>query len=153
MAPSTPPPATRGHCPLWRNPQRRRIRVCRASGPAGHRSSRDNGTATGTASRLRCHYHGWTYDLQGRLRGTPEFDGVEDFAKEDNGLASLAVECWGPYVLVNGASGALRLAEFLAPLPDRSRAIGLDRLRFVERREYNIECNWKVFIDNFQDGG
>jgi nitrite reductase/ring-hydroxylating ferredoxin subunit len=48
----------------------------------------------GKASRLRCRYHGWTYDLAGRLRGTPEFEGVADFCREDNGLAELAVAVW-----------------------------------------------------------
>src|SRR5262249_44105838 len=33
----------------------------------------------GRTTKLRCRYHGWTYDLTGRLRGTPEFDGVSGF--------------------------------------------------------------------------
>ena len=55
----------------------------------------------GTATRLRCRYHGWTYDLAGRLRGTPEFDGVADFRKEDHGLVPIAVDAWGPLVFVH----------------------------------------------------
>jgi choline monooxygenase len=121
--------------------------VCR------HRAARVAVESRGQASRLRCRYHGWTYDLQGRLRGTPEFDGVEGFRKEDNGLASLEVAAWGPYVFVQGASNSIPLATYLSPLPQRAEGMGLERLRFVARREYVIECNWKVFIDNFQDGG
>jgi phenylpropionate dioxygenase-like ring-hydroxylating dioxygenase large terminal subunit len=45
----------------------------------------------GKASRLHCRYHGWTYDLAGRLRGTPEFDRVTDLCGEDNGLAEVKV--------------------------------------------------------------
>ena len=52
--------------------------------------------------KLRCRYHGWTYDLAGRLRGTPEFDGVADFRREDNGLvAGRRVAEWGPFVWVH----------------------------------------------------
>src|SRR4051812_5880717 len=40
----------------------------------------------GSAKSLRCPYHGWTYGLDGRLRGTPDFNGVCDFARESNGL-------------------------------------------------------------------
>ena len=36
---------------------------------------------TGCVGKLRCQYHGWTYDLAGRLKGTPEFEGVCDFRK------------------------------------------------------------------------
>jgi choline monooxygenase len=121
--------------------------VCR------HRAARILSAPCGKVTKLRCHYHGWTYDLAGRLRGTPEFDGVEDFCKESEGLPALAVETWGPLVFVHAGTPRQPLAEYLAPLPERTGALGLEAFRFVARREYEIACNWKVFIDNFQDGG
>src|SRR6267378_1049468 len=69
--------------------------VCR------HRAAQVMAQPAGKASRLRCRYHGWTYDLTGRLRGTPEFEGVADFRREDNGLAEYAVAVWGPLVWVH----------------------------------------------------
>ena len=71
----------------------------------------------GTVSKLRCRYHGWTYDLSGQLRGTPEFDGVKGFAKEDNGLVSVAVAEWGPFVWVHLEKPGEPLENFLGPLP------------------------------------
>src|SRR5262245_14782138 len=65
------------------------INVCR------HRAARVCTEECGTATKLRCHYHGWTYDLAGNLRGLPEFDGVQDFRREDNGLPPVAVAEWG----------------------------------------------------------
>jgi choline monooxygenase len=121
--------------------------VCR------HRAARVAYEAEGRASRLRCRYHGWTYDLTGRLRGTPEFDGVADFRREDNGLVPVAVAAWGPLVFVHLGEDRPPLDEFLAPLPERTRGLGLEGLRFVERREYRLACNWKVFVDNYLDGG
>jgi choline monooxygenase len=38
-------------------------------------------------------------------------------------------------------------------LPERAAGLGLERLRFVARREYRLACNWKVFVDNYLDGG
>jgi choline monooxygenase len=105
----------------------------------------------GTLRRLRCRYHGWTYDLAGQLLGTPEFDGVDDFRKEDNGLLPLAVDTWGPLVFVNLSATHPSLAEALSPLPERMG--GLGSLRFIERRTYELACNWKVFVDNYLDGG
>jgi choline monooxygenase len=121
--------------------------VCR------HRAACVVTEAEGKATRLRCRYHGWTYDLAGRLRGTPEFDGVADFRREDNGLVPLAVATWGPIVWVHLGPTPPPLVQFLAPLPERTAGLGVERLRWVQRREYRLACNWKVFVDNYLDGG
>jgi len=105
----------------------------------------------GTATRLRCRYHGWTYDLAGRLRGTPEFDGVADFLKEEQGLVPISVDIWGPLVFVHTGERPPPLRDALAPLPQRIGALA--GLTFLERREYPMACNWKVFVDNYLDGG
>ncbi len=59
--------------------------------------------ASGEGKRkvFQCGYHGWTYTLDGRLLGTPEFDGVECFSKEENCLPEFAVDTWGALVFVN----------------------------------------------------
>jgi choline monooxygenase len=138
--------------------------VCR------HHAARVVPQDQGRATRLRCRYHGWTYDLAGRLRGTPEFDGVADFCKDEQGLVPLAVATWGPLVWVhlnqlqiadcrlqidpgNRQSAICNLQSYLAPLPERTAGLGLETLRFAERREYRLACNWKVFVDNYLDGG
>ncbi len=121
--------------------------VCR------HRAAQVLNLPEGQVTKLRCRYHGWTYDLQGRLRGTPEFDGVEEFSKEKEGLVPLAVASWGPLVFVHQGKPSQALADFMAPLPERTANLGLEELRFVGRRDYEVECNWKVFVDNYQDGG
>lgn len=120
--------------------------VCR------HRAAPLLNEPCGTATKLRCRYHGWTYDLAGKLRGTPEFDGVAEFQKEDNGLVPMAVATWGPFVWVHLDSPNQALDEFLAPMPAWSKG-KLDGLRFARRVEYELACNWKVYVDNYLDGG
>ncbi len=71
--------------------------VCR------HRAAQVINEPQGVATKLRCRYHGWTYDLCGQLRGTPEFEGVMDFCREDFGLPELGVAEWGPLVFVTCA--------------------------------------------------
>jgi choline monooxygenase len=120
--------------------------VCR------HRAAPILNEPCGTASKLRCRYHGWTYDLTGKLRGTPEFDGVEEFRKEDNGLPQVAVAVWGPFVWVHLDPPKQSAEEYLTPLPTWS--VGkLDGLKFARRVEYELACNWKVYVDNYLDGG
>lgn len=121
--------------------------VCR------HKAAQVINEAEGHVSKLRCRYHGWTYDLYGRLRGTPEFDGVQDFCKEDHGLVPMAVEAHGPFVFVHQGKPTQSLGEFLAPFPEQTADMGLEKLRFAGRRVYDLACNWKVFVDNYQDGG
>jgi choline monooxygenase len=121
--------------------------VCR------HRAAPVLTEPSGAATKLRCRYHGWTYDLTGRLRGAPEFDGVVDFCREDFGLVPMIADTWGPTVWVHPQSAALRLADFLHPLPNRLERLGIHRLKWHARRTYDLDCNWKVYVDNFLDGG
>jgi choline monooxygenase len=107
----------------------------------------------GKVGKLRCRYHGWTYDLAGRLRGVPEFDGVEDFCREKEGLVPVALGTWGGLVWVHTGPNPPPLEQFLAPLIGRGLDRWMGRLRWVERRDYLLNCNWKVFVDNYLDGG
>src|SRR5262249_51906090 len=103
---------------------------------------------------LRCRYHGWTYDLAGQLRGVPEFDGVAEFRREDNGLLPVNVGVWGMLVWVHLGNEPEPLDSFLAPLARQAEPMGLrGPLTWVARREYRLACNWKVFVDNYLDGG
>lgn len=121
--------------------------VCR------HKATVLMGESCGKVGKLRCRYHGWTYDLTGKLKGTPEFDGVEEFNKEDNGLVELSVATWGPLLFVHLDQEAQTLEEFLAPLPAWSQNRGLEKLKYAGSQEYTLKCNWKVYVDNYLDGG
>lgn len=121
--------------------------VCR------HRAARVLEQEEGCASRLRCRYHGWTYDLRGQLRGTPEFEGVENFARGESGLPPLSVDSYGPWVFVKASNGNEKLADALAPLPTYLPQEATAGLEFVQRRAYDLDCNWKVYVDNYLDGG
>ena len=108
----------------------------------------------GTTHLFRCPYHGWTYSLAGELKGTPDFAGVCNFDKERNGLVPLAADVWESFVFVRLDRTGPSLAEFIgADLARQLSEVGLNRLHFFERRSYTIECNWKVFVDNYLDGG
>ncbi len=107
----------------------------------------------GRASTLQCPYHGWKYGLDGSLKGAPEFEGVEHFERADNGLVPIRVETWECFVFVNLDSDACSLHDFLGGLVKRVAPLGVGQLHFFDRRTYDIHCNWKVFVDNYLDGG
>jgi choline monooxygenase len=108
----------------------------------------------GKAASLRCPYHNWTYALDGHLLACPEFEGVEDFDKSTVRLPQFRVEVWGPYVFVNQTDSGPPLGELLGDIPAEVAKLGcpVDRLEFSARRDYIIECNWKVYVDNYLEG-
>jgi choline monooxygenase len=106
----------------------------------------------GNRRTLQCLYHGWLYNLDGTLRTTPEFESVEEFDKADYGLVPLRVETWGPFVFVNMDADAPSLLEVLGQIPAETADFRFEGLRLVERREYAVNANWKVYIDNYLEG-
>ena len=107
----------------------------------------------GRADKLRCPYHGWTYDLAGKLRGVTELEGVRGFAREDHGLVPIAVATWERFVFVHLDPDPPAIEAHLGELVAQVAPLGLGKLGFVERRTYELACNWKVFVDNYLDGG
>jgi choline monooxygenase len=104
----------------------------------------------GVAQHLRCPYHGWTYGLDGSLKGTPEFTGVCNFDREANGLVPVQVATWEKFIFVNPNPETPPLESQLDDLPQRISVAGL---RFFTRKTYTLACNWKVYVDNYLDGG
>lgn len=123
--------------------------VCR------HRAAKVATEPCGTANKFVCHYHGWTYSLDGHMLGAPAMKGVCNFKKDCNSLPRWSVGTWGPYVFVHqpGPKAPMPLAEYMGPLVQQSATYGLERLKYVGSREYSLACNWKLFVDNYLDGG
>ncbi|MGA7383071.1 MAG: aromatic ring-hydroxylating dioxygenase subunit alpha [Terriglobales bacterium] len=107
----------------------------------------------GQTSILHCPYHGWNYGLDGSLKGMPEFDGVKDFDRQKNGLFPARAEAWEKFVFVNLDLKAASLRDFLGGLVKRVAPLGVSKLHYFDTRVYDIACNWKVFVDNYLDGG
>lgn len=111
-------------------------------------------SGAGRCNQLVCPYHGWTYDIDGTLRKAPEMGAIQGVSREQLSLRSVPVATLGPLVFVCLQDPPPRsieddfggVQELLAPT-------GWEQLTFVTRRTWQIACNWKVFIDNYLDGG
>ncbi len=110
-----------------------------------------HGTLPG--ERVKCRYHGWEYDLSGCLRRAPELGKVNDFSPAENGLPRFETATWGPLVFLHMQPGADSLPSTLEPLIQRTKDIDLSSLQWGGRTEYEVACNWKVYVDNYLDGG
>jgi choline monooxygenase len=108
----------------------------------------------GCAKQFRCPYHGWTYGNDGALKGMVEFDGVCNFNRADNGLVPVRLDSWENFIFVNLDGAARPLLEFLGKVPELVAPLKLsENLHYFDRRIYTLDCNWKVYVDNYLDGG
>ncbi|MDA8045207.1 MAG: aromatic ring-hydroxylating dioxygenase subunit alpha [Actinomycetota bacterium] len=102
-------------------------------------------------SELRCPYHRWAWDLQGRLHEVPSRRGFGALDPAGLGLVPVAVDSFGPLVFVNFDPGAPPLAEWLEGIPADSEWVGLDQFRCVATATTAVPCNWKVVADGFSE--
>lgn len=105
----------------------------------------------GKRKTLQCNYHGWTYNLDGSLQATPEFEGVECWNKEEVCLPQFCVETWAGLVFVNLDSGSISLKDTLGDLPSLIKH-DMTQMKLAARKEWIIECNWKSYVDNYLEG-
>ena len=121
--------------------------VCR------HRGSEVVLECAGNRKTLQCHYHGWTYNLDGTLRTAPRENEQREFAKETLSLAPFAVETWGPLIFVNPSPAAAPLRDVLGELPAIFERAGIDfgQMRMLRRDVYEIASNWKIVVENFNE--
>ncbi|PIA43672.1 hypothetical protein AQUCO_01800022v1 [Aquilegia coerulea] len=120
-------------------------------------------SGSGQKSCFVCPYHGWTYGLDGKLLKATRISEIQNFKLDEFGLIPVQVAIWGPFILINIDKGIepqqqvhnkIVENEWLGTCSELLTTNGIDTsLSFVCRREYTIDCNWKVFCDNYLDGG
>jgi ferredoxin-NADP reductase/phenylpropionate dioxygenase-like ring-hydroxylating dioxygenase large terminal subunit/ferredoxin len=105
----------------------------------------------GNVKALRCGYHGWTYNLAGRLQGAPRTAGEPGFRLEDYPLLPLRAETLGPWVFVNADRGAPPVREQYGKVLDiiAQSGVDLDSLVLHSRDEWESYANWKTMLENF----
>jgi choline monooxygenase len=106
----------------------------------------------GSCKRFRCAYHGWTYALDGVLLGTPEFDGVQGFDRTSYQLPQFQAKTWGGLVFVNLDPQASPLTNVLEDLPERLAGRKMSQMKLAARKDWEVNCNWKVYVDNYLEG-
>lgn len=123
--------------------------VCR------HRGSQLCSAETGGGrAAFVCPYHNWTYDLEGRLVGTPNVRAEDGLDRDAYGLRAVGCEVWEGFVFVNLADDPAPLESQLAQEPDAPLEYGrygLGELRIARRITYEVGANWKIVLDNFNE--
>jgi Rieske 2Fe-2S family protein len=117
------------------------VNVCR------HRGSRVCLERSGRAKLFACSYHGWTYDLDGRLRGAGYMTGA--FDKSDYGLKRLSVRVFHGLIFINFAKEPVDFTPFERDLNEALAPYQLDRAKVARRASYPLAANWKLAVENY----
>ena len=102
-------------------------------------------------SKLQCKYHGWVYDLNGNLKSARGFKKSE-LKVEDYDLTPVNIAEWMGQVFVNLSSNPVDLGSQIDEIKTLVSPIDFSNYTFKFRESYEINCNWKVYMDNFLEG-
>ena len=118
--------------------------VCR------HRASQIKLDSKGKCNNLVCPYHGWKYDLDGKLISNANFKGNMDLKLFS--LYEFKVEQWRDLVFINMNPEASPLSEVIYPVEKDIERNFSDNMEFYKELHFKVKCNWKTYIDNYQEG-
>lgn len=105
----------------------------------------------GTAKRLTCAYHSWSYDTVGELKAIPDSRNFPDVNLDDLALVQVRCESWQGFIFVSEDMSAPSLTEYLGPLTTQMAEIDGTSLRVLGRQNHRIDCNWKLLVDAFSE--
>jgi Rieske 2Fe-2S family protein len=103
---------------------------------------------------LKCPYHAWSYDLDGRLLGTPNVHEDELFDRADYPLHPVAVDEHGGFLFVSLAESPRPLRDHLLDSNETITDFGryrMDELRLGQRITYDVAANWKIVVENYNE--
>jgi choline monooxygenase len=105
------------------------------------------------AQQICCRRHARCFDLSGRLRAAPGFEGVENFPAAGDDLADVPLGLLGPHAFAAIAPVA-PLEAFLGDLRARLDWLPWDRLRHdaARSRDYHVAAHWALYVDNSLEG-
>jgi phenylpropionate dioxygenase-like ring-hydroxylating dioxygenase large terminal subunit len=117
---------------------------------------------SGNCKSFRCPYHSWTFALEGELLGAPAYDDadgnalIDETNKHEYALIEIPSATWGGFIFVRfkdaPADRQASLLEHLGNLPEQLASHRLEDMVCVRRKVYEMDANWKCFVENYSDG-
>jgi Rieske 2Fe-2S family protein len=119
------------------------VNVCR------HRGSRICLEQSGQQKLFVCPYHGWTYELDGKLRAAKYTH--ENFDKNEYGLRTARLRVFHGMVFINLDSNAVPFDMIEEDLDERLRPYRLADSKVAAMQNYPIHGNWKLAVENYTE--
>ena len=105
----------------------------------------------GRCNVLRCQYHSWAYDFDGRLVQVPDERDFPGLNRDERGLLPVRCEIFRGLIFVNEDPNAVSLLEWMGPVADEWALTGMENMRVDYRWSQILNCNWKCALDAFQE--
>jgi phenylpropionate dioxygenase-like ring-hydroxylating dioxygenase large terminal subunit len=104
---------------------------------------------------LTCPYHAWAWDLDGKLKAIPYFDGTKNGQNTDldwdkYGLVPVRCAVWHHWIFVNLDGNAPPIEEHVKPLHDLIGGADLSTTNVGKREDWGFDANWKLQNDNWE---
>ena len=109
-------------------------------------------TETNNNKVLRCKYHGWTYSLDGELKTAPEMNTTPNFEVCQHRLPAVQLSVWQGFIFVCIDDNPVPFSDYVEGIKENISPIELSSMSFSHRDEYLLDCNWKVYMDNYLEG-
>jgi len=126
--------------------------VCRHRGNKLVWAENPREESAGVCRQFTCKYHGWRYDLEGRLTFVQQEGEFFDLDTEVRGLVPVHCDTWSGFIFVNLEREPRQgLREFLGPMIGGLEGYPFDQM--TERYDFVADnnSNWKLFADAFQE--
>lgn len=106
---------------------------------------------SGNAKEFSCPYHGWLYDLQGRLVGAPNMDKAVGFEKKNCRLKPLGLGVWAGWIFISFSRDPVPFSQFIAPYDAELGFLKQEDCRLADKLVLEVNCNWKFPAENLMD--
>jgi len=108
-------------------------------------------SGAGRVSQFVCPYHGWAYDLDGRLKGAGYMSDSLGFDRKECRLPEFEVAVWGGFIFTTLNAEPEPFDEYIKDFAEKFGYLGLETLRVGLRLDVTLKCNWKLMVENFVD--
>ena len=110
-------------------------------------------TGQGNARTFQCPWHGWSYDLRGKLLSAHRPRQMGNFDSKNCTMPPLQVDSFGGFIFINFDPAADTLAAYLDVDDFREEVAFLrsEELMTVDTYSYEIDANWKMVMETLAD--
>jgi phenylpropionate dioxygenase-like ring-hydroxylating dioxygenase large terminal subunit len=113
--------------------------------------ARGDGDCAGHTRLFMCPYHAWTFELDGKLKGSPEMHLAECFDRAETGLKSFRTEVWKGFVFVNFSGAAEAPPDLWAEMGDDLDSWDTAEMEVIFEQAWDCHFIWKVLVENFSE--
>tara|TARA_B100001142_G_scaffold65118_1_gene64530 strand:- start:5204 stop:6235 length:1032 start_codon:yes stop_codon:yes gene_type:complete len=103
--------------------------------------------------RMKCDYHGRTFNLDGTMNSMPGFENVRNFPSDRDNIKSFPIIDWNDFIFTS-LNPSININDILKDITDRVKNFPFEKISFSEKysKVYNLDANWALYCENYLEG-